>query len=257
MASSAAAAIFADPPAIFSPADAATLRGMLGSSNAKDRRVSLNNVIKFTRKASTHSRGEAAILEWDLSHVDEWRVPTFRRHGKGQAGDFDPVNLMAFNWRAVLSQLPDEKFEEIFGLDPRTCGVISGESKGFALAGPGVARGDVLKVAMVAVGEAGRPFVAGAAEFQLRVWTRCAVYTLRAGYKGDLAMMISALDEVPTMAGPGPEWQGKGQRKWHSPGAPPESFLVGGFDDRRAAHVGEGADSWLVRFPACVIPCFV
>jgi hypothetical protein len=202
----------ADAPAAFTAAQAQHLRDQLGTDNCRSRRKAFNLAIKFARKANARADGRPTTFELDVTATEEWLIPQFVYHGKGQLGAWDFDQLMVFNWRAVLAQLSEADFRLLF-----------------ALAGPEPC--SVLKVAFVVVGKQGRWFAfSGAADYELMIWTATAVVTMRGSSKGDLAVKFHDRGELVEQAGQGQAHQQGRQRKWHST-EPANGFLYGGAED--------------------------
>ena len=202
----------ADAPAAFTAAHAQHLRDQLGRDRCRSRRQAFNQAIKFVRKASTMADGRPLSVELDVTAKEEWLIPEFVYRGSGQYGEWDFDKLMVFNWRAVLAQLSEEDFRQLFALaEPEQC--------------------NVLKVAFVVICKQGRWFASkGAADYELVVWTEVAVVTMRSGSKGDLAVKFHNRGEPVVQARQGEAVQQARQRKWHSI-EPASGFLYGGAED--------------------------
>ena len=70
-------------------------------------------------KAGTRDDGSPVIVCYALGIEDQWKIPTFVQLGKGQFGDWDFDKIVEFDWRIVLSTLPEPHFDELFTEDIR------------------------------------------------------------------------------------------------------------------------------------------
>jgi hypothetical protein len=200
-------------PVVFTLEQAQELRDQLGSDNRRSRRQALNQAIKYVRKASTKADGSPVVVEIDITAKQEYLIPKFVHQGKGQYGTWDFDNLIVFNWRAVIAQMSEDDFARLF-----------------ALAGPEPQ--SIKKVAFAVIGKQGRWFAgAGAADYELLVWTDDAVVAMRGGSQGDLNTKFHNRGELLETSGPTALHQQRGQKKWHSAVPADGGFLYGGVED--------------------------
>ena len=200
-------------PVVFTLEQARALHDQLGGDNRRSRRQALNQAIKYVRKASTKADGSPVVVEIDITAKQEYLIPKFVYPGIGQYGVWEFQNLIVFNWRAVIAQMSEDDFERLF-----------------ALAGP--ERQGIKKVAFVVIGKQGRWFAgAGAADYELSVWTDAVVVVMRSGYTGDLNTKFHNRGELLETSGPTALHQVRGQKKWHSPFPTDPTFLYGGVED--------------------------
>ena len=100
----------------------------------------------------------------------------------------------------------------------------------FALAGPEPQ--SIKKVAFAVIGKQGRWFArAGAADYELLVWTDDAVVSMRGDSRGDLNIKFHNRGELLETSGPTAPHQQRGQKKWHSAVPAGGGFLYGGAED--------------------------
>jgi len=130
--------------------------------------------------------------------------------GKGQYGFVDfGVEPMCWDWRAVVAQLAEKMFNEVFAT-PGAC---------------------VLSVSIEATGACGGWWAKGAATYELVLTTNTARWSLHASWAGVASIKETGnLAGTPLQAGPSAATQGMGWRKYHSEGLV-GNFLVGGWGD--------------------------
>ncbi len=200
-------------PVVFTLEQAQELRDQLGSDNRRSRRQALNQAIKYVRKASTNADGSPMVVEIDITAKQEDLIPKFVHQVKGEYGRLEFETMMGFKWRAVIAQMSDDDFARLFAL-------------------AGTKPPSIKKMAFAVIGKQGRWFAgAGAADYELLVWTDDAVVAMRGGSQGDLNTKFHNRGELLETSGPTALHQQRGQKKWHSAVPADGGFLYGGFED--------------------------
>jgi len=70
-------------------------------------------------KAGTREDGSPSIATYKLGNVGQWEFPEFVYAGKGQYGEWDFSKKVTFDWKILLSTLPEEAFQQLFSEDIR------------------------------------------------------------------------------------------------------------------------------------------